>query len=131
MSDWKPTSYNSVSPYLVVKDAQITIEFLKRTFDAIELRRLLRKNGSIMHVELRIEDTVIMVGDPGENWPNYTAHLHVYVQDAEATYVRAMEFGGTPVIEPFSNEGDPDLRGAFKDPGGNTWWVATQVKSVH
>src|SRR5690606_15097983 len=66
---WKPEGYSSVSPYLVVSDAQYLINFLKESFDASELRRYDRPDGSIMHAEVRIGDTVVMLGDAGEHWP--------------------------------------------------------------
>jgi uncharacterized glyoxalase superfamily protein PhnB len=53
-------------------------------------------------------------------------HLHVYVEDVDATYRKALAAGGVPVQEPTQREGDPDRRGGVKDPAGNTWWFATQ-----
>jgi uncharacterized glyoxalase superfamily protein PhnB len=122
-----PGGYSTVSPYLVARGAQAVIDFLKRTFDARELRRYDRPDGSIMHAEVRIGDTVIMIGESGENWPPLPAHLHVYVDDVDATYRRALEAGGVSVQSPARKENDPDRRGGVKDPVGNTWWMATQV----
>lgn len=128
---WKPPAYPTVAPYLVVSEAESCIQFLKTVFVAEELRRFLRKNGSIMHAELRIHDSMIMVGDPGENWPAYASHLSVFVPDAIETFAVAIELGATPVLEPFSHDEASDIRCAFKDPGGNTWWVTTQRSMSH
>ena len=124
----KPSGYSTVSPYLIVAGAQAVIDFLKQTFGVVELRRYDLPDGSIMHAEVRIGDTVVMLGDAGEHWPAVTAHLHVYVDDVDATYRRALESGGRSVQPPERKGQDPDRRGGVKDPAGNTWWIATQVE---
>ncbi len=123
---YKPEGYASVSVYLVADGAQRVIDFLKQTFDAVPLRRHDNKDGTIMHAEVRIDDTVVMIGDAGPQWPAFHSWLHVYVKDVDATYRRALEAGGVSVQEPSQREGDPDRRGGVKDPAGNTWWIATQ-----
>ncbi len=124
---FKPEGYSTVSPYLIAAGAQLVIDFLKNAFGARELRRYDMPDGSIMHAEVRIGDTVVMVGDAGENWPAVPAHLHVYVEDVEATYRRALDSGGVSVQAPVRKGDDPDRRGGVRDPAGNTWWIATQV----
>ncbi len=123
----KPEGYSTVSPYLIVVGAQRVIDFLKKALDATELRRHGLPDGSVMHAEVRIGDTVVMLGDAGGDWPAVPAHLHVYVDDVDATYRRALAAGGVSVQEPTRREGEPDRRGGVKDPAGNTWWIATQV----
>ncbi|HZI08682.1 MAG TPA: VOC family protein [Archangium sp.] len=123
---YKPEGYPSVSAYVMVDGAQRVIDFLKKTFNATELRRYDSPDGSIMHVEVRIDDTVVMLSDGGGSFPAFPVWLHVYVPDVDATYRRALEAGGVSVQEP-QQKGDPDRRGGVKDPSGNTWWIATQV----
>lgn len=67
-----------------------------------------------------------MLGEAGDEWPAMPAHVHVYVEDVDAVYRRAVEAGGEPVKEPTRRGDDPDRRGGVKGPGGNTWWMATQ-----
>ena len=124
---WKPENYNSVSVYIVADNAQQVIEFLKNSFDAADLRRFDNPDGKIMHAEVRIGDTVVMIADAGGAYPAFPVWLHVYVPDAHATYKKALTAGGTSVQEPIHKPGDPDLRGGIKDPCGNTWWISTQV----
>ncbi|HEX9617424.1 MAG TPA: VOC family protein [Anaerolineales bacterium] len=124
----KPDGYSTVSPYLVAAGAQGVIDFLKQTFGASELRRYENPDGSIMHAEVRIGDTVVMIGEAGPEFPAVPSNLHVYVDDVDATYRGALAAGGVPVQEPVRREGDPDRRGGVKDPAGNTWWIATQVE---
>jgi uncharacterized glyoxalase superfamily protein PhnB len=123
----KPPGYSTVSVYLVAQGAQAVIDFLKNTFDATQLRRFDTPDGKILHAEVRIDDTVIMVADAGGTYPAFPSWLHVYVNDVDKTYQRALAAGGTALQEPVRKEGDPDKRGGVKDPAGNTWWIATQM----
>ena len=125
--NWKPESYSSVSPYLVVSDARKVIAFAKAVFGATELRRYDLPGGSIMHAEIRIDDSVIMLGDGGPEFPPFPSLIHVYVDDVDRVYQRAIDAGATPVEAPRTKEGDPDKRGSVKDPCGNTWSIATQL----
>jgi uncharacterized glyoxalase superfamily protein PhnB len=126
-SRYKPQGYNDVSVYIVADGAQRVIDFLKRTFEAQELRRFNMPDGRIMHGEVRIGDTVVMIADAGGNYPAFPVWLHVYVPDVDATYKRALEADGNSVQAPVQKEGDPDKRGGVEDPAGNTWWISTQV----
>lgn len=126
---WKPSGYTSLSPYLITQNAQAVIDFLVATVDAQPLRRFENPDGSIMHAEVRIDDTVVMMGQAGEDWPAVPCHLHVYVPDVDGTYALALDKGGQSVQAPTQREGDPDRRGGILDPGGNTWWFSTQVET--
>ena len=123
---YKPEGYTSVAPYLVVDGAVRTINFLTRVFGATELRRYPTPDGRILHAEVRIGDTVVMVADGNAGWPPIGAHVHVYVPDVDATYQRALQAGAMSVQEPKKKD-DADKRGGVKDAGGTTWWIATQV----
>jgi uncharacterized glyoxalase superfamily protein PhnB len=123
---WKPAGYPVLSPYLIAPGAQRVLDFLSAALGATPLRRYEMPDGSLMHAEMKVGDSVVMIGDAGEQWPGVPAHLHVYVEDVDATYQRALAAGGTPVQAPEQKEGDPDRRGGVKDPAGNTWWFATQ-----
>ncbi|MCB0199388.1 MAG: VOC family protein [Anaerolineae bacterium] len=123
---YKPENYNTVSPYLIVADAPATIAFLERVFDAAEIRRFPRPDGKLMHAEVRIDDTVVMLADSVEGWPPVPSYVHVYVADVDAVYQRALEAGAESVQEPVQKQ-DEDKRGGVKDSGGTTWWIATRV----
>ncbi len=123
---FKPDGYTSAAAYLVVNDARALITFLEKTFGAVPLRRYERPDGGVMHAEVRIDDTVVMLAEGNTQWPAYPFHLHVYVPDVDDVYRRALAAGGVAVQEPARKDGDPDRRGGVKDPSGNTWWVATQ-----
>jgi PhnB protein len=123
---YKPDSYSTVSPYLIVDGAAATIDFLTRVFDAVELRRFPDPAGKLMHAEVRIDDTVVMIADSTGSWPAVPSHVHVYVSDVDATHRRALEHGAVSVQQPVKKE-DADKRGGVKDAGGTTWWIATKV----
>jgi PhnB protein len=123
---YKPDGYTSVSPYLIVSGASKTIAFLERALDGVEIRRSPGPNGSIMHAEVRLDDTVVMLADGVEGWPPVGAHVHVYVPDVDAAYRRAIEAGATCVQKPIKKD-DADKRGGVMDPGGTTWWISTKV----
>jgi PhnB protein len=125
VANWKPEGYSSVSPYLIVSDAKATMAFLRKAFDAEPLRIHQRPDGTLMHAEARIDDTVVMLADATDGWSAVPAHVHVYVADVDASYRRALEAGGKSVMEPI-RKGDADKRGGVQDPGGTTWWLATQ-----
>ena len=122
----KPPNYTTVSPYLIVDGASRTIEFLAAAFGAVELRRFPGPDGTIMHAEIRIDDSVVMLADSTADWPPVPSYVHVYVPDVDATFRRALEAGATSVQEPVQKD-DEDKRGGVRDTGGTTWWIATRV----
>jgi PhnB protein len=125
-TSYKPTDYSTVSPYLIVAGASATIDFLRQVFGATELRRFPDPSGRLMHAEVRIGDTVVMIADGAEGWPPVPSYVHVYVSDVDAIYKRALAAGATSVQEPVKKD-DEDKRGGVKDAGGTTWWIATRV----
>ncbi|MEL1266309.1 VOC family protein [Pseudoxanthomonas putridarboris] len=124
---YKPEGYTSVAPYLVVDGAQRTLDFLVQVFDAEPLRLHAVGDGRLGHAEVRIDDTVVMLSDAMEGWPAVAGHVHLYVPDVDAAWQRAMAAGATPVQAPVRKQGDEDKRGGFRDVGGTTWWISTQV----
>jgi uncharacterized glyoxalase superfamily protein PhnB len=124
--NWKPEGYNTASPYLVVTQPQRLIDFLIATFDAEPLHRHETPEGRIAHAEVRIGDSVIMMGDPGDE-SSAPCHIHVYVENVESTFKRAIAAGGRSVQEPMK-KADADKRGGITDPSGETtWWIATKI----
>jgi uncharacterized glyoxalase superfamily protein PhnB len=109
-----------------VSDGRALIDFAKQIFAARELLELTRPDGSIMHASIGIGDTTLMLADTtGEDTPT-TAWLHVYVDDVDATYQKALSLGAT-AVQPPSDKGDGDRRGGFLDTSGVTWWIATHL----
>jgi uncharacterized glyoxalase superfamily protein PhnB len=127
LMSFKPAGYPSLSPYLTVERAAATLEFLKHVFGAEQLRLIPGEGGKIAHAELRIDDSVVMLTEAVEGWPAVPSHVHLYVEDVDAVFARAVAAGGTAVQEPSAKD-DGDKRGGFMDPGGTTWWISTQME---
>lgn len=119
---YKPLGHNSLSPYLIVEDAQVTLDFVKAVFGAEPELIHPGPDGGIGHAEIRIDDTILMVGQ--FKGGSTGAHVHVYVPDVDASFDKARMAGGKVVEEPVQ-KGDPDRRGGITDPSGITWWLAT------
>lgn len=118
-----PAGNNYVMPYLIVNNATAFIDFLQTVFDATERSRHLQDSSGIMHAEVLIGDSVIMLADATEKYPPSPAGMFVYVPDADLTYKKALENGSLSVLE--MNDQPYGRTGGVKDPFGNTWWITT------
>jgi PhnB protein len=126
---YQPAEYNTVSPYLMVSDAAKLIDFMIRVFDGEEIERHSRPDGSVGHAEVKIGDTIVMLGGVSGDWKPMPGSLYVYVPDADATYARALEHGAEPVMPP-SQQFYGDKMGGITDPFGNLWWIATRTEEI-
>lgn len=121
---YKPEGYSTVTPYLAINNAEALVVFLKKVFEAEEHRLIRRDDGSIMHSEYRIGDSIIMIGDVQNRLEPSRGMLKVYVPDVDETYKKALQAGASSAEEP-ADQDYGDRRAAFSDPAGNTWYVAT------
>ncbi len=119
---YKPDGYTDLAPYLLVRDAEAVLSFAERVFDGERLRVIPREGGGIMHAEIRIGDTVLMMGE-ADGPP---AMLHLYLPDPDDVFARAIE-AGAEELQPMMEKGDGDRRGGFQAPDGTQWFVARQV----
>jgi PhnB protein len=124
-----PDGYHTVTPYLIVESADKLLTFVKQAFAAEETVRMAGPDGSVGHAEVRIGDSVVMLADATEQSPALSAMLHLYVEDCDATYQRALDAGATSVRE-LKDEFYGDRMGGVRDPFGNQWYVATHVEDV-
>jgi PhnB protein len=121
-----PEGYRTLSPYLVVEGADELVAFVSKVFGTNERRRM-QGEGRGFHSELELGDSVLMIGEGGAEMAS-SAMLHVYVEDADAVYERALSEGATSAAEPHDTSFG-DHRAAFDDRWGNQWWVATRIGS--
>jgi PhnB protein len=128
---YMPEGYNSVSPYLVVDGADKLIDFMTRAFGAKERMRMPGPGGAIGHAEMELGDSVIMLGDSAttDNNRKATAMIHLYVEDADATYKKAVE-AGARVDQDLETKFYGDRGGSVIDEWGNIWWISTHVEDV-
>lgn len=127
MRDGKPENYPTISPYLINDDAEGLISFAETVFGADLRLKLLRDDESIMHAELQIGDSVVMLSQSSAEWPAQPGYLHVYVPDVDVVYQLALDCGASAIMPPTQKPNDDDKRGGFIDPYGNTWWIATHM----
>ncbi|MDJ1496455.1 VOC family protein [Cytophagaceae bacterium DM2B3-1] len=131
MTIYKPDTYTSLAPYLIVDDAQKLVDQLTTIFDATTLRRFDREDGKIAHIELRLDDTVLMISNSTDNYAANKTMLHIYVPDVFNTFQLAIDNGCQIIEKPVNKEGDPDTRGSFYDIAGNYWAVSTQTHPAY
>ena len=124
-----PAGHHTVTPYMVVEDVPRLVEFLKDAFGATELECIEGPDGRVMHAQIRIGDSMIMMGQANENFPPLTSAIYLYVIDTDATYKQALEAGGDSLMEP-ADQFYGDRNAGVKDPCGNLWWIATHVEDV-
>jgi PhnB protein len=121
--------YHTITPYLVVQNAPRLIEFLSAAFGGELIGRMSRPDGSVMHAEMRIGDSMLMMGEgAGEFSPTPTS-IYLYVPDCDAVYQQALAAGGTSTSQ-VRDMPSGERYGGVKDPCGNTWWVATHVADL-
>jgi uncharacterized glyoxalase superfamily protein PhnB len=126
-----PEGYHSVTPYLLVDDAQGLIEFVKSVFGAEETLRMPAPGGKVGHAEVRIGDSLVMLADAAasETGKPFPAMVMVYVEDTDKTYRRALEAGAASLREP-ADQFYGDRSSAVRDRFGNDWWIHTHVEDV-
>jgi PhnB protein len=124
-----PDGYHSVTPYLIVDGAQKLIDFLKRAFDGNESFCMKGEGERIMHAEVKIGDSIVMISDGTPEWKARSSMLYLYVEDIDAVYQRAVQAGATSVKEP-ANQFYGDRTAGVTDPVGNYWGIATRVEDV-
>ena len=125
-----PEGYHTITPQLTLDDAAGTIEWYKKALSAEELGRSPGPDGKIMHAEIKVGDSRVMVNDvmmgkgPRELGGS-PASLWLYVNDCDALFSRAVG-AGAKISAPMADQFWGDRAGAIVDPAGYTWWIATR-----
>jgi len=124
-----PPGYGTVTPWVISRDSARLIDFARAAFGAEELGRVPGPDRSIGHAEIRIGDSVVMMFDAREGWPDTPAYLRLYVPDADAAHRQALAAGATSVTE-VTGLFFGDRVGRVRDPLGNIWWLQAHVEDV-
>ncbi len=124
-----PDGHHTVSPYIVVAGVGKLIDFAKQAFGATEVYTSKRPDGSVQHAEIKIGDSIVMMGEGGEGGKTFLAMLHLYMEDVDAVYQRALQAGAKSIREP-ADQPYGDRSGGVEDAFGNQWWISTHTKDV-
>ncbi len=120
-------TYRTVTPYLVVPDADAELKFLENAFGATQSLCHRNPDNTVMHAEIAIGNSLIMLGQAGENWKALNASLYLWIENVDETYSRALAAGATsqspPEDKPYGHR-----NAAIVDTCGITWWIASPVK---
>ncbi len=118
-----PVGYATITPYLIVKGGLGFIDFMQKVFGAHEKMKMMRDENTVMHAELEIGGSIIMLADATDKFPAMPAGLFIYVENADEAYDKAMANGASSVMEVSDQE--YGRSGGVLDPYGNTWWITT------
>ncbi len=132
-----PAGYHSVTPYLIIKGAARALDFYQRAFGATELMRIPGPGDAVMHAEILLGDSHIMLADEcpqmnalsPQTLGGSAVLLHLYVPDADAMFAQAIAAGAT-VEQPMENKFYGDRSGSVLDPFGHRWTLSTHVEDV-
>jgi uncharacterized glyoxalase superfamily protein PhnB len=124
-----PEGYHSVTPYMVVDDAAALMDFLRDAFGAVEVERMTGPQGKVQHGEMRIGDSIVMLGQARDEWKPRPATVYLYVEDVDAVYQRALQAGARSLQE-VKDQFYGDRSGGVVDPAGNYWFIATRKENV-
>ena len=126
MADTRET-YRTVTPYLVVTDADAELAFLKAAFGAAEVSCQRNPNNSVMHAEIRIGDSLVMLGQAAGPCKPRAAAFYLWVDDVDAAYAQALQAGATSESEPEDKPYGHRNAGVI-DNNEITWWIGAPVK---
>ena len=124
-----PPGFHSVTPYLIVREAERLLEFLGQTFDARVRSRFDDSDGRIVNAEVLVEGSIVEVAEASPEWPALAAAVHVFVPDVDLTYRKALAAGAEPLGEPadrFFGVRSAEVR----DPTGIAWFLSTQIEDL-
>jgi PhnB protein len=125
-----PKGFHTVTPYLTVRDVDKVIQFLRQAFKAeVSHEPIKRPDGKIMHAQVKIGDSCVMMGEESEQAKATASTLYLYVPDVDQVYQQAVKAGGKSVMEP-ADMFYGDRCGGVKDSSGNSWMVATHKEDI-
>lgn len=124
-----PEGYHTVVPYVIARDAEQLLTFVKTGLNAVEKDIMRYPDGRIWHADVLIGDSHVMFSQATERHPAMACSLYLYVPDTDAAYRAALAAGATSVMEP-ANQFYGDRNAGVKDANGNFWYFGTHVEDV-
>lgn len=121
-----PPGFNTVTPYFFVRDAESFIAFLINGLGGTENCRTVRPNGLVQNVQVQLGTSTVMVSEATEDYPGMCSAFYLYVENAEASMLRALEHGGSLEME-VADMPYGDRQGGVRDQHGNIWWISERI----
>ena len=119
-----PNGFHSITPYVITRHAGSVMDLARLAFGAVERMRVPAENGGIMHAEMELHGSIIEFSDGSAQWPPRPCNLHVYVEDVDATYRKAIDAWASSLYGP-KHQPYGDREAGVTDAGGNQWFIAT------
>lgn len=124
-----PDGYTTVSPYIMSADPDRLISFLKEAFGGEMFHVSRQGDGKIVHAQVRIIDSVVMIGGADSAYPAEKSSFYLYLNDVDKVFQQALDAGGEKIFD-LADQIHGDRMGGVKDPTGNTWWLASHIEDV-
>ncbi len=126
--DISPVSH-TITPYFTVQDADQLIAFLVAAFEAKVFKEDRGSDNRIQHARVLIGDSVVMLNESSASYAANISQMHLYVEDVDVTYARALGLGAVSMMEP-NKRPHGDRMAGIKDPCGNVWWIAARSEKT-
>lgn len=130
MVNYRPDGFSTITPFLTVEGANKVIDFIKAAFDVTDFKDChTTPDGKILHAELKIGDSWIMLGEANADCKPAPTNLYMYVPDTDKVYKKALAAGAKSLMEP-ADQFWGDRNAGVEDSAGNKWWIATHIEDV-
>jgi PhnB protein len=126
---WAPKGFHTITPNIVVDDAEGAVAFFKKAFGATEAYRLTMSSGKIAHCEVKLGDSVLNIGESMDGWPAHGLVAQIYVENSDELFKRAIDAGAKEIM-PMTDMLFGSHEGRVTDPFGNVWTIATLKEEV-
>lgn len=124
-----PKDFHTITPYMLVEGASQLMDFIKKAFNAKEIHSMMTPDGKVMHAQLQIGDSMVMLADAREDFTPIQSSLYLYLPDTDAAYHSALKAGAVSIMEP-ADQFYGDRNAGVQDNWGNYWWLATHIEDV-
>lgn len=121
--------YPTLTPCIIVAGAEALIDFLKKVFNAKEAHRQMRSDNTVMHVELQLGNSMMMISEATADYPALKGMFYVFFADGDSAYLQALASGAISIQSPKNQEYGHRTSGV-KDQCGNQWWIASAINTI-
>lgn len=128
-SPYTPKGYNTVTTHMIVENALDVLTFMKKSFGAEVVEKHMNPDKSLMHAQIMIDDTRLMLCAPCAESSPMPVSFYMYVADCDKAHKKALKLGAVSTTTP-DDQFWGDRAGAVRDMGGNIWWLATRLAKV-